>query len=154
MALTHVDEAARDAIERACTRLVLASIRAFDDRDFLAYADLFTPDGVFIRANQPQEPLSGRAAILSALASRPPGRITRHLCTNIEVEVIDVSRARGRCYLLLYAADMAAQETELGRQSEGPQRIGEYHDEFVQTGGGWRIARRVGCLIFHTAAAP
>jgi hypothetical protein len=149
-----VDEAARDSIERSCTRLVLASIRAFDDCDFQAYAELFAADGIFIRANQPQEPLSGRAAILSALASRPAGRITRHLCTNIEIEVIDAHRARGRCYLLLYAAGTAAQETELGRPTEGPQRIGEYHDEFVQTDAGWRIARRVGRLIFHTAAAP
>ena len=145
-----LDEPARAAIERACTRLVLASIRAFDERDFRSYAELFTPDGVFIRANLPQEPLNGRAAILAALQARPASRITRHLCTNIEIDASDAHHARGRCYLLLYAADAAAPESTLGRRAEPPQRIGENHDEFVRLGADWRIARRVGRLIFQS----
>jgi hypothetical protein len=151
--VTSLDESARNAIERDCTRLVLASIRAFDERDFRSYAELFAPDGVFVRANLPQEPLNGRAEILAALAARPASRITRHLCTNIEIEAIDARHARGRCYLLLYAADVAVPESALGRRAESPQRIGEYHDEFVQIGADWRIARRVGRLIFHADGA-
>jgi len=137
-------------IERECTRLVLRSLRAFDDRDWIAYADLFAADGVFIRANAPAEPLVGRAAIRQALEERPASRLTRHLCTNLEIDVLDEEHARGFCYLLLYAGDATQPEAVGGRQADGVQRIGEYRDAFVHTAEGWRIGRREGQLVFHS----
>ncbi len=133
---SNLDEATVAAIERACARLLLRSIRAFDERDWPVYASLFTDDGVFIRANQPDEPLAGREAIRAALAARPATRLTRHLCTNIEIDVLDAEHARGSCYLVLYV--------------EAGQRVGEYHDTFERTAEGWRISRREGRLIFRT----
>lgn len=148
MALT--DEAAVAAIERECLRLVLRSIRVFDEQDWRAYASLFTEDGVFVRANQPDEPLAGREAIRAALAARPASRLTRHLCTNIEIEVLDAEHARGFCYLLLYAGDISQRESAAGRLADDCQRMGEYRDTFLRTGEGWRIGRREGRLVFHT----
>ena len=137
-------------IERACQRLILRSIRAFDERDWQTYARLFTPDGVFIRANQPAEPLVGREAIAAALGSRSVRRITRHLCTNIEIEVLDEHRAEGRCYLLLFAGEAQAAAADSGGvPAQPPQRVGEYHDLFSLTAEGWRIARRTGRLVLH-----
>src|SRR6185312_8665346 len=52
----------REEIERECARLVLRSLRVFDERDWSAYAALSTEDGVFIRANTPEEPIVGREA--------------------------------------------------------------------------------------------
>jgi uncharacterized protein (TIGR02246 family) len=138
------------AIERTCARLVLRSLRAFDERDWLAYASLFTEDGVFIRANAPDEPLRGREAIRTALAERPASRLTRHLCTNLEIDVVDTEHARGSCYLLLYAGDETQPETSGSRPADRTQRVGEYRDTFVLTGDGWRISRREGRLVFHT----
>ncbi|MGH8260486.1 MAG: nuclear transport factor 2 family protein [Steroidobacteraceae bacterium] len=138
------------AIEHECMRLVLASLRAFDERDWPAYAGLFAEDGVFIRANAPDEPLTGREAIRAALAARPASRLTRHLCTNLEIDVLDAERARGFCYLLLYAGDASEPETPSGRPADRIQRIGEYRDTFVLSQGGWRISRREGRLIFHS----
>jgi ketosteroid isomerase-like protein len=140
-------------IERQCERLVLRSLRLFDERDWQAYADLFTEDGVFIRANAPDEPLAGREAIRAALGRRPSSRLTRHLCTNLEIDVLDEAHARGLCYLLLYAGDATQPQTAAGRPADAVQRIGEYHDEFLRTSGGWRISRRVGKLILHTLEA-
>jgi ketosteroid isomerase-like protein len=136
-------------IERACTRLVLRSLRAFDERDWPAYAQLFTEDGVFIRASEPDQPLVGRAAIETALAARPANRLTMHLCTNLEIEVLDGEHAQGRCYLLLYSGDASHEEGSAGRPADATQRLGEYRDRFVRTPGGWKIARRVGKLILH-----
>lgn len=136
-------------IERECTRLVLRSLRAFDDRDWIAYADLFAEEGVFIRANAPSEPLVGRAAIRQALEERPASRLTRHLCTNLQIDVLDEEHARGFCYLLLYAGDATQPEAAGGRQADSVQRIGEYRDAFVRTGNGWRIGRREGRLVFQ-----
>ncbi len=146
LAEASVDEA---AIERECARLVLASLRAFDERDWPRYASFFTADGVFIRANAPGEPLIGRDAICAALAQRPASRLTRHLCTNLDIEVLDAGQARGFCYLLLYAGDASLPETPAGRPADSIQRVGEYRDTFVRTEEGWRISRREGRLIFH-----
>ena len=49
-------------IEHACRKVMLKSISTFDDRNFAGFAELFALDGVFVRANQPNEPLVGRAA--------------------------------------------------------------------------------------------
>jgi SnoaL-like domain len=142
-------EAAAARIERVCSRLVLRSIRAFDERDWTGYAQLFTPDGAFIRANAPDAPLVGRDAIRETLSARPATRLTRHLCTNIEIDVLDERNARGLCYLLLYAGDASEPESVAGRQADGVHRVGEYRDTFVQTGEGWCISRREGRLVFR-----
>ena len=144
------DELHRTLIERQLERLVLHSIRAFDARDWQAFADTFTADGVFVRATAPAEPLVGRAAIVAALAARTATRLTRHLCTNIEIEVTGVDAASGRCYLLLFAADAAQPAGVDGYRSDPTQRIGEYHDTFARTAEGWRIARRAGQLLMYT----
>jgi hypothetical protein len=135
------------AIEHACARVMLKSISTFDARDFQGFADLFAPDGIFVRANQPNEPLTGRAAILAALNTRPADRLTRHLCTNVEVDVLDANRAVGRCYLYLFSASTAAPEQVGGRPADKTQRVGEYRDEYVRTAEGWKIARRDGKVV-------
>jgi ketosteroid isomerase-like protein len=145
-----IDELQRTLIERQLERLVLHSIRAFDARDWQAFADTFTADGVFVRANAPGEPLVGRKAIIAGLAARAATRLTRHLCTNIEIEVSSADTASGRCYLLLFAADATEPAGVDGHLSDPPQRIGEYHDTFSRTAEGWRIARRAGRLLMYT----
>jgi uncharacterized protein (TIGR02246 family) len=136
--------------ERECSRLMVRSLRLFDARDWDGYAQLFTPDGLFVRANEPDAPLKGREAIAAALSARPAARLTRHLCSNIEIEVRDATHAEGRCYLLLYAADASAPAGTGGHRADEVQRLGEYHDLYVRTAEGWRIARRSGRLILHT----
>jgi len=144
-----LSEAAAAGIEHACERLVLASIRHFDERNWSAFASLFTPDGVFTRANEPLKPLRGHADITSGLAGRPASRLTRHICSNIEIEAVDATHARGRCYLLLFAASESGTAPIEGWAAELPVRVGEYEDEFVLTAAGWRIARRSGRLTMR-----
>jgi uncharacterized protein (TIGR02246 family) len=135
------------AIEHACQKVMLKSISTFDDRDFAGFAALFAADGVFVRANQPGEPLVGREAIVAALQARPADRLTRHLCTNIEIDVIDADRAVGRCYLYLFSASTALPEQVGGRPADPTQRLGQYLDKYVRTPEGWRIARRDGKVV-------
>jgi hypothetical protein len=140
-----------NSIELECARLLLRSIRLFDRKEWRGYAELFAPDGVFVRANQPQEPLQGRSAIQAALESRPTDRLTRHLCTNVEIEVVDSTRAKGSCYLVLFSATETSTEKPLiGLPADTGQKIGEYADDYVRIEEGWRIARRVGRLTMYT----
>jgi ketosteroid isomerase-like protein len=134
-------------IEHACQKVMLKSISTFDDRDFAGFAALFAHDGVFVRANQPTEPLVGQDAILAALNARPADRLTRHLCTNIEIDVIDADHAIGRCYLYLFSASSSAPEQVGGRPADSTQRLGEYLDRYARTPEGWRIARRDGKVV-------
>lgn len=143
------DEADALAIERACAHIVVRSLRAFDEQDWTAYAEWFTVDGTFIRANEPAQPLIGRAAIREALAARPASRLTRHLCTNLDIEPLAADRARGLCYVLLYAGRAEESARGAGRPAVGGQKVGEYHDTFVLTPEGWRIGRREGRLVFR-----
>ena len=136
-------------IEHACEKLIMRSIRTFDERDFQGFADVFAADGVFFRANQPTAPLVGREAILAALKSRPADRLTRHLCSNVQIDVIDADHAKGLCYLYLFSAAGSPPESALGGPADKVQRIGEYLDEYVRTAEGWKIAKRVGTIVMH-----
>lgn len=136
-------------IEHACQRVLMRSIRTFDDRDWQGFADTFAVDGQFFRANQPTTPLVGREAILAALQSRPADRLTRHLCSNVEIDVIDADHAKGRCYLYLFSATATPPEKAMGGPADPTQRLGEYTDDYVRTAEGWRIAKRVGVIVMH-----
>jgi hypothetical protein len=136
-------------IERACEQVLMRSIRTFDERNWRGFADTFATDGVFVRANQPNQPLVGREAILAALQARPADRLTRHLCTNVQIEVLDSDHAKGLCYLYLFSAAATPPEKAIGGPADPLQRIGEYADEYVRTPQGWRISRRVGVIILH-----
>jgi 3-phenylpropionate/cinnamic acid dioxygenase small subunit len=145
-----IDEDAAARIERACAQVVYRSVRAFDAQDWQGFADCFTESGVFLRASEPHAPLRGRAAIRDTLAQRPVHRLTRHFCTNMLIEPVSEQRAEGHCYLLLYTGDASKAETTVGRLAHVLQRVGEYHDQFELTAEGWRIARRLGQLVFYT----
>jgi hypothetical protein len=133
-----LDQDARDRIERACERLSIAYARGVDYRDYDLVADLFTEDGHLDAGF----PLDSRDAIRRALLRRPDELRSRHVLTNIFIDVVSRSRARGISYLTLYRhvgeESLAAGPAEL----VGPAGVGHYEDSFELTDDGWRIARR------------
>jgi hypothetical protein len=137
------------SIERACERLVLDFAYLSDLQDYLGLAALFTNDGVMIRPTG--DPLVGRAAILKSYQSRPAGRLTRHICTNILITVESADRATGLTYAIVYSAN--ANEPPIGHfgQKADPRSlVGEFLDEFVRTSEGWRIATRRARFVMHS----
>lgn len=99
------------------------------------WASCFTADAVFDAAGRVTE---GHDA-LRALAQEVGGKGIRHVLVNPAVDV-DGDAARGRSYLLLL------QQADIGA-------VGAYDDEFVRTGDGWKIAKRV-FTIESRADAP
>jgi len=142
-------EDARDRIERACRRLSVAYARGIDFRDYDAAADLFTEDAEL----DVGFPLRGREKIRRALSRRPDELRSRHVLTNIFIDVVDDANARGISYLTLYrhvgAESLQAAPIELA----GPAGVGHYEDAFTLTAGGWRIARRKLHFAFRRSAA-
>ncbi len=137
----------QDDIVKACESLSIAYARAVDFRDYDAFAELFAEDGVL----DVGRPINGKAAIAKSMTKRPDELRSRHVLTNIFIDVIDEDHARGISYLTLYRHN--------GKQSlvagpvpfTGPAAIGHYEDRFVRTAQGWRFERRSLMLAFRNA---
>ena len=125
-------------IERACERLVLDFAYYSDHQEYESLANLFATDGSMHRPNG--DPLTGYDAILQAYRSRPAGRVTRHVCSNIRITVHSADRARGITYAVVYSAN---------GNEKAEERIGEFEDEFVRTPEGWRFAVRRARFVMH-----
>ena len=135
------------AITRACEALSIAYARAVDFRDYDYFVTLFTEDGV-LDTGKPRE---GRAAIADSLTRRPDELRSRHVITNIYIDVLNEHEARGISYLTLYR--------HIGPESlkgepidfDGPAGIGHYEDRFEKTDEGWKFKRRKLHFAFRRA---
>jgi hypothetical protein len=147
--------AERIDIERACERIVYAYSRALDLGNMSAAADFFAENGSFARPMAPDKVIQGREAIRTALLTRPKTLLTKHLATNVMIDVISHDEARGLSYLTMISTtppgDAAAPYV-----SAGPIYFGEIKDRFVREGGEWRILERRGSIqmTFFGSKAP
>jgi SnoaL-like domain len=120
------------AIEAACAKVTIRFFRALDAREHEAAAGFFAPDGVWHRAGTV---LTGRPAIIEALAKRSPDRATAHLLSNVWAEAIDPDHARVHFYLTLRERVAAPNEPVIFRA--GGVLYGT--DTYVRLAEGWRI---------------
>ena len=136
-------------IERACERLVLDFVFFSDHQQPEALSQLFASDGVMHRPGG--DSLIGRDAIHKSYQSRPAGRLTRHICTNIRITVDSADRARGVSYALIYSGNLnQPANAHFGIEAEPRHLIGEFEDEFIRTPEGWRFAVRHARFVMHT----
>ena len=119
--------------EKAITRLLHRYVALNDGADYEGLVALFTPDGKLVRPTAPNAPIQGRDAILAAMRARP-ARKARHLVCNVEIDVLDASRARARSTMVLITA------TEAGNNIS----VGGFDDELEKQGGEWLFSSRTG----------
>jgi len=122
------------AIEHACARLIARYANANDAADWAAVADFYTETGRMARPSEPDAWIEGRAAILAAFEARPP-RLTRHICANIVIDVVDDSRALGVSAITLFVPGAAP-------------KLGSFYDRFDRIGSEWKFAERRGSIVF------
>ena len=144
----------RIEIERACERTVYAYVRALDLGDLSAAADFFAQDGSMARPMAPEQIIQGREAIRAALLTRPKALLTKHLATNVMIDVVSRDEARGLSYLTMISTTPEA-GTVAPWVSAGPVYFGEFRDRFVREAGEWRFLERRGSIQmkFFGAAA-
>jgi hypothetical protein len=135
----------RIEIQLACERLVHAYCRALDQGDMDAAADLFASHGSFARPTAPDAVIAGREAIRASLRARPATLRTRHLSTNVIVEVEGPDAARGVSYLTMVSTTPAEGATP-PHESRGPVWFGEMRDRFVRENGEWKFLERRGSV--------
>ena len=134
-----MNDTERLRIERECERLVTLYCHYVDHGEAERIAELFTKDGAW---RSPEVKMEGGDAIRRGFARRQANRarMSRHVCNNCLIDVIDADNARGCVYLTLYRHD-----GEEGRRIsllDGPVLVGEYRDRFERTAEGWRFAER------------
>ena len=123
--------------EAACTRLCVDFANHIDARRYDAWLDLFTEDGVLDRMGTQ---VSGRAELKRFLEARSTTVETRHLCTNIRVELSTDTEATGFCYALFFQG-MPDGQAQIATAAGLPAVV-EYHDRYRCTPQGWRIQER------------
>ena len=141
-----MDDMQRLLIEKQCESLSVRFANYVDLGMAEAVSELFSSDGKFSRAGQS---LDGPEQVKAFLSQRPASRVTRHICTNISVDVISANEARGITYFLLFEGTQDP-STDGPLPLKSPAALGEYHDRFVLTDAGWKIRERLAKAIFRT----
>jgi hypothetical protein len=135
----------RIEIERTCERLVYAYSRALDLGDLSAAADLFAENGSIARPLAPEKESQGREAVLASQLTRPQTLLTKHLATNVMIEVESRDAARGISCLTMIATTPPA-DGKPPFISGGPLYFGEFQDRFVRERGVWKFLERRGSI--------
>jgi hypothetical protein len=144
----------RIEIELACQRLVHAYSRALDLGDMNAAADCFAEQGTFARPMTPDQLVSGREAIRTALLTRPRTLLTKHLSTNVMIDVESRDTASGVSCLTMISTTPAEGGVP-PHVSQGPVWFGEMQDRFVRESGTWKfLARRGSIQMKFAGQAP
>lgn len=136
------------AIEHACTALTIEYARSIDFRDYDNIANIFTDNAVLFIGQK----LEGLDAIQTAIKQRPDELRSRHVITNVFINVVDERTARGICYLTLYRHEGPESLQRGAVELKGPAAVGHYEDVFVRTNKGWRIRNRTLHLAFRDGA--
>lgn len=141
------DDIAR--VERACTALSIAYARAIDFRDYDAFVTLFAENALLDAGR----PLEGRDAIRESLRHRPDELRSRHVISNVFIDVLGPDEARGISYLTLYRHH-GDESTRFGPAPlGGAAAVGHYEDRFVRTGEIWLFESRKLHLAFRDPEA-
>jgi len=137
--------AERIEIERACERLVYVYSRALDLGDMSAAADCFAENGSMSRPMMPDTVIQGRETIRASLLTRPKTLLTKHLATNVTIDVESRDSASGLSYLTMISCTPPA-DGKPPYVSQGPLWFGEFRDKFVRENGVWKFLERRGSI--------
>ena len=144
--------AERLEIERACERLIYEYSRALDLGDMSAAADFFAENGSMARPMMPDAVIQGRETIRASLLTRPKTLLTKHLATNVMVDVESRTSASGLSYLTMISTTPPA-DGKPPYVSQGPIYFGEFKDKFVRENGAWKFLERRGSIQMKFSGA-
>jgi ketosteroid isomerase-like protein len=137
--VTTEAELQRIISEQACERLMYEYARLVDSGHASGIPDLFTDNAVWTGADGRN--MNGRAELVTAFSGREAlaRRQSRHVITNVIVDVIDEDEATGTAYLINYRHDAAEGVADNPAPAGHPKFVGDYHLRFRRVGDKWRI---------------
>ena len=135
----------RLAIEHACMKLMVGYCVHADHDQADEFAALFAEDGVWVQGSGGE--IRGRDALRAYIRGRPGRTLTRHMITNLLVDVVNDNAATGIAYALVFRdRDYDGSGSAAMR---APGSVVEYRDEFTRTPEGWKIQRRRSVGVFR-----
>lgn len=136
-----MDELDRILVERSCERLINEYSRLVDFGEAAAVADLFTEDA---RWEGTDLILTGREEIRAWFEKREAvtRRVSRHVFTNVVVDVLSESEAKALSYMINFRHDRPEGDETVPVPMEVPKWMGEARDTFRLTDEGWRFSSR------------
>jgi hypothetical protein len=134
------------AIEHDLQATMMRFFLYLDAHDGEAAAKLFTPDAEWRAQRGPA--VKGPKGVAANISGRPQGYVSRHCLANFVVEVADANNARSQGYVTVYGVDGGNEPAKLPVQLGLPRSILHYHDRFVRTPEGWRIAEQWSDRVF------
>lgn len=142
------DDLDRLLAEHACERLIYSYARYVDSGEAGQVADLFTEDGVWTGADG--RSMNGREQLRNAFLGRQglTRRLSRHVMTNVHIDVHSENEATGIAYLINYRHDGPNETVEKPGPARHPKFVGDYHLTFRRIDNQWRIATLRFDLIF------
>ncbi|MEV6505662.1 nuclear transport factor 2 family protein [Streptomyces sp. NPDC051642] len=139
-----LDPLQRLLAERACERVILDFVRRLDLGEPSSVAELFTEDGTWEWPDG-ERLVEGREALRKYFGSRPAGRLSRRLMSNVLVTLTSPGTAISTAYFTTYRVD----GHHGGMVTAGPPvQVGHYEDTFREVDGSWLIATRTLFLPF------
>jgi hypothetical protein len=126
--------------------------RALDLGDMSAAADCFAENGSMSRPMMPDAVIQGRETIRASLLTRPKTLLTKHLATNVMVDVENRDSASGLSYLTMISTTPPA-DGKPPYVSQGPLYFGEFKDKFVRENGEWKFLERRGSIQMKFSGA-
>jgi hypothetical protein len=132
-------------IEQEVAKLPLLFAHYADNGDHAALADLFTENCEFARPFQPDLPFYGRDRVQAIFRDRKP-ILVRHIVSNVLVDVISETEARGTNYLTMLSSHDGLEPP----QPSGAIYVGGFEDHYVLAEGKWRFMSRHGRVVLHS----
>jgi ketosteroid isomerase-like protein len=131
------------AIEWQLTRINYASAYYMDNGEFEKLIELFTPDALFDRAGLVHH---GHEEIREGLQNRP-AITTRHLLSYLHYSDVTPDSAAAVVSAITYHGNAAVNGEPVAYATRNG-RVLDFHDTYVRTGDGWKIASRVARVVF------
>lgn len=142
-----MDSVIERGIEWDCQKTWLRYYQHVDHHEFEKAVELFTEDVTWKLMGLD---LKGRDELLEALYGALGNDTTRHVLTNVVVNVIDENNAEAHAYNTIYYSREGRREDMDGPfQFEGPHRLVDHHAELRRVGDQWQIAARGGQGVFR-----
>ncbi|WP_411152559.1 nuclear transport factor 2 family protein [Streptomyces sp. A30] len=130
-------------IEWQLAKLNTSFAHHLDRAEYEPLIAVFAPDGLFVRHGTP---LRGHDEIRKAMSERLP-MTTRHLVTNTHFYDMTEDTAKAVLYTLVQAGPPRRDGRPLVYQARQVTLM-EFHNEYVRTTDGWRIARLENLPVF------
>lgn len=130
----NIEAAIKELADRqGITDILFQYCRGMDLLDMDLIAGCFTDDGLLDIGPEPRLQTRGASAIHEAMKRMKRFVRSSHHLSNIQIQLQGADRAACVSYILAW------HQTEDGHTGT---MMGQFHDDFVRTPGGWRISAR------------